>query len=108
MKSEAGQFSRGARRFALPVVSAWFLQVGLAGLIQGAGTLLRTGIAETVNFLIRRGFHDMIEISVQRWPWYYYATILPLALMSLALGLAMASWAARRRIRRDQQEKALA
>ncbi len=108
MKSEVGQFSRGARRFALALVSAWFLQVRIAGLIQGAGNLLRTGIAETVNFLIRRGFHDMIEISVQRRPWSYYATIFPVGVVFLALGLATAYWAARRRIRKDGQQKALA
>jgi hypothetical protein len=108
MKSEFGQFSRGVLRLALPVISAWFLQAGIAGLIQGAGNLLRTGIAETVNFVIRRGFHDMIETSVPRWPWPYYATIFPAGVVFLALGLAVAYWAAQRRIRKDRQQKALA
>ncbi len=108
MKSGFGQFSRGARRFVLPIVSAWFLHVGVSGLIQGAGNLLQTGIVETVNFLIRRGFHDMIEISVQRWPWSYYATVLPAGLLFLALGLATAYWAARTRMHKNQQKKALA
>jgi hypothetical protein len=106
MKSEFGQFARGVRTFALPVISAWFLQAGIGGLIQGAGNLLRTGIAETINFVIRTGFHDMIETSVQRWPWPYYATIFPAGLVLLALGLATAYWAARRRISTDQQQKA--
>ncbi len=106
MKSELGQFSRGARRFALPVVSAWFLQVGIAGLIQGVGSLLRTGVAETVNFVIRRGFHDMIEISVQRWSWPYYATIFPAGVVFLALGLAVAYRVAQRRPADDRQQKA--
>jgi predicted Na+-dependent transporter len=89
-------------------MSAWFLQVGIEGLIQGAGNLLRTGIAEMVNFVIRSGFHDMMEISVHRWPWHYYATIFLVGVVFLAIGLAVAYWAAQRGIRKDRQEKALA
>ena len=108
MTSGFGQFSRGSRRLVLPVLSACFFHVGFWGLIQGAGNLLQTGIVETINFVIRRGFHDIIEISVQRWPWRYYATVLPAGLLFLALGLATAYWAARRRRRKNQQKEALA
>jgi hypothetical protein len=108
MNPDGSALLLGVRRFAFPVVSAWLLQVGVTGLIEAAGAFLRIWIAETVNLIIRHGFHDMIEVAIERWPWYYYVPRVLGGALFIMLGLAVAFWVARKRPSRAMQQKALA
>ena len=90
------------RRFALPTMSALLLRTGIVRLILAANTLLLRGLAETTNFVIRRGFPDTIEIAVDRFPIEYYVRFVATGLLSVSLGLAVAFWVSRRRFSSQQ------
>ena len=87
----------GIRRFALPVAAAWLLRVGADLIILSVSRVTSSSLTEFVNFLIRRGFPDAIEIEPSFWRWQVTTGSLVLGALTIGLGLAAGQWAYARR-----------
>jgi len=87
----------GIRRFALPVAAAWLLRVGADLIILSVSRVTSSSLTEFVNFIIRRGFPDTIELESSFWHWQVTAGSLFVGLLTIGLGLATGQWAYTRR-----------
>jgi len=87
----------GVRKFALPVLAACLLRMGVTGMILAVSRVASSWLAEFVNFIIRRGFPDTIEIQQTPWMWQMTTMYLVGGLLAIGLGLAAGQWAYSRR-----------
>jgi hypothetical protein len=76
--------------------------MGVNGMILAVSRVASSWLAEFVNFIIRRGFPDTVEIERSLWRWPITANYLIIGLLTIGLGLAAGQWAYTRRHAQDK------